>query len=37
LPELENYDVLSKFDVLSELPAPMDPVAPQPVKGKANE
>ncbi len=37
LPELENYDVLSKFDALSELPVPMDPVVPQPVTGKANE
>jgi anti-sigma factor RsiW len=37
LPELENYDVLSKFDALSELPVPMDPVTPEPVTGKANE
>jgi anti-sigma factor RsiW len=37
LPELENYDVLSKFDALSELPVPMDTAEPQTVTGKANE
>jgi hypothetical protein len=32
LPVLENYDVVSKFDALSELPGPASGVAPQVVK-----
>jgi anti-sigma factor RsiW len=37
LPELENYELLSKFDVLSELPVPMDTVVPDSVAGKKNQ
>jgi hypothetical protein len=34
---LENYDVISKFDALSELPASADDAAAAEVKNEASE